>query len=82
MEQGVFLRPPVRDLLAEGFVEARLHTDDPDRGEALRRLQQEMTNSVALPIYLLVDPKTKKIGPRLDGARSAADFAEFLKRGV
>jgi hypothetical protein len=42
-----------------------------------------MTNSVAQPIYLLLDPENKEVLGRLDGATLGDNkpFVEFLESG-
>ena len=60
MEEKVFPDPAVAEILSEKFIEARIHTDHDELGEANRARQLEMTNSVAQPIYLLLDPENKE----------------------
>jgi hypothetical protein len=79
MELKVFPRPAVAGELKH-FTEARLHTDLPHKPE-LKELQVKMTKSVANPIYLVVDPRSKKVIARFDGATLSNDqpFIDFLK---
>ena len=83
MEEKVFPDPAVAEVLSEKFIEARIHTDHDELGEANRARQLEMTNSVAQPIYLLLDPENKEVLGRLDGATLGdnAPFIEFLESG-
>lgn len=80
MEKGIFPAPEVAPILA-GMVEARLHTDgvlEPEVTEHIKELQQELTDSVANPIYLVMDPSTRRVLGRQFGASSAEEFARFL----
>lgn len=82
MEEKVFRRVAVATELNR-FVEARLHTDtaDADDKAAFRALQQELSNSLANPVYVIQDPKTgNKLG-EFQGATLVDDtpFIDFLK---
>lgn len=83
MELHVFPAPAVAGLL-KGMIEARLHTDTPDevRREQNMRLQRELTDSVATPIYVVQDPVsgTRLVGPMKPEYFSAESFADFLRR--
>ena len=76
MELNLFRRPAVARVLEERFVEARLHTDH----DEYARLQLEMTGSLALPIYLVIDPETMQQHGRVDGALEEK-FIELLETG-
>jgi hypothetical protein len=81
MEEKVFPLPAVAGLL-ENYVEARLHTDKPSTRH-LKDLQVEMTSSVALPIYLAVDPVSGRELARLEGATLKSEpFIDFLNAGL
>lgn len=82
MEKGVFHHPAVAGILEEKFVEARIHTDSLEHpGNA--DLQLQMTQSIAQPIYLVVDPRDGVQHARRDGATLTDDqpFIDFLNRG-
>ncbi|MFT4541488.1 MAG: hypothetical protein ACI841_002380 [Planctomycetota bacterium] len=83
MEKKVFIRPAVAGVL-EGFVEARLHTDGSKNIDQILKLQTDMTQSVANPVYLVVDPATGEILSRRDGATLQDDqpFIDFLNAGI
>ena len=84
MEEKVFRLPAVAGVLEERFVEARLHTDHARKGKENRARQQEMTGSIAQPIYLVIDPKTGAAHGRQDGATTGDQvprFIEFLEAG-
>ena len=83
MEKKVFPDPAVAEVLKNKFIEARIHTDHDELGEANRARQLEMTSSVAQPIYLLLDPENKEVLGRLDGATlgDTQPFIDFLESG-
>ncbi|MCP3917856.1 MAG: hypothetical protein GY711_20105 [bacterium] len=80
MEEKVFPRPAVAAVL-ENYVEARLHTD---KHKHLREFQKELTQSVAQPVYLAVDPVSGTQYARHDGATLTSDqpFIDFLEKGL
>ncbi len=87
MEEQVFPSPAVAELLTNGYVEARIHTDHREHGEQNRTLQKEMVGFVSAPYYLIVDPATgKKVAEhKLEGVSDGWDqirdkFAAFLRR--
>ena len=83
MEDSVFLEPAVAALMKKHVIEARLHTDGSTNIDQLLELQQAMTNSVANPVYLVVDPDTGETLSRRDGATLQDDqpFIDFLEEG-
>jgi len=82
MEEKVFPLPAVAGELQSGFIEARLHTDGGPSVDRNKQLQQEMTRSVANPIYVIVDPKTGKVIRKKAGLIREADFLLFLRGPV
>ena len=78
MEETVFPDGAVAPVLEESYVEARVHIDYPE----FLQLEEEMTDSVAQPVYLLIDPETRKILGRHDGFAGPEKFREFLRRPV
>jgi len=81
MEEGVFHDPAVAGELAK-MVEARLHNDAEVKG-IVRPLQMRLVNSIAAPIYLIMDPRTEKILARQDGAMlDEHKFATWLREAV
>ncbi len=85
MEQGLFIHDSaVAEMLTKNFVESRLHTDAHNEYAAtvVAQLQKEYADgNRAQPIYVAVDPKTKRAVARLFGANEAA-FLPFLKDAV
>jgi thiol:disulfide interchange protein DsbD len=81
-EEKIFPAESVRELLSEHFVEARLHTDG-DRGEELSAFQEQLTSSIATPLYQVLDPATeRKLGGQVGGTQSVAGFRGFLRAAL
>ena len=82
MEGKVFPSPAVAEVLNEKYVETRLHVDVPDRVpdiEENRRLQREYARTIALPVYVAIDPGTGQELGRFEGADlGGAKFRAFL----
>jgi hypothetical protein len=83
MEEQVFLQESVYTQLKLGFIEARLHMDGPDRigADTLagnRKLQKEFSKSVALPTFVVIDPKTRKTLGLMRGKTDVATWLDFL----
>ena len=80
MEMKVFPRPAVAAELSN-YVEARLHTDGRKNIEDILELQKRLTQSVANPFYVAVDPKAEVILGKFDHATLSDDspFVDFLK---
>jgi len=81
MEESIFPSPAVAEVLKKGFIEARLHNDGGPKKDETRARQERMTNSVATPIYVIVDPKSGAQLRLRAGFMSAATFVEFLRGG-
>ncbi len=77
MEETIFPKPAVAGELAK-VIEARLHYDG-ERKKEINALQREMVQSIAAPIYVIVDPKTGSILRRHDGYATEAQFLELLR---
>ena len=78
MEGKILPAPAVAGILKSGFVEVRLHCDLGSHAAANKALQLELTNNLALPIFVVMDPDTRKVLRVHAGVAFAADFAEFL----
>ena len=57
MEEHLFPRPAVAEVLERRYVEARLHTDGQRNLQKILELQDELAASAATPFYVIVDPK-------------------------
>lgn len=82
-EEKVFPSPEVSQVLERHFVEARLHVDGERNIERILELQQELARSVATPLYLIQDPRSKaRLGDTVGGVTTVAAFREFLLDAV
>jgi hypothetical protein len=79
MEEKLFPRPAVAGILKQGWIEARLHTDGGPAVAENKRLQTELTRSVALPFFLAYDPVERKVLRKTAGLRPEDKFTAFLK---
>jgi hypothetical protein len=85
MEEKVFHLPAVAGVLKESYIEARLHTDGEGKPayDQARKLQKELTQSIANPIYVVIDPPTGKAVHRFDGADPGGErFEAFLREAL
>ena len=82
MEQEVFPAPAVAEEL-KNFVEVRMHYDHhvEEKKENANKLQIELINSIGAPMYVLMNPTTKKIVAE-EQYTSVEGFLEFLGRGM
>jgi hypothetical protein len=82
MEENIFPRPAVAELMKKGFVEARLHADlqkhlTKAQYARNKELQKQMTASTGMPWFVVVDPKTgKKLGETPVVGLSSSAFEE------
>jgi len=79
MEEKLFPRPAVAGVLKQGYIEARLHVDGGPALQENKRLQAELTKSVALPFFLAYDPSERKVLRKTAGLRPEDKFIAFLK---
>ena len=83
MEKKVFTRSAVAERLQPHFVEARLHNDGDVKAE-VKALQRELVQSLATPVYLVMDPASGEILSKQFGPTLSSDepFIEFLDKGL
>ena len=85
MEEGLFIHDSaVAGMLSKNFVESRLHTDAHNEyaDTVVVQLQDEYADgNRAQPIYVVIEPKSKRAVARLFGAKAAA-FLPFLQEGL
>jgi thiol:disulfide interchange protein DsbD len=79
MEENVFPTPEVRKVLGRYYVEARLHTDAGPRMDEFRALEQELADTVANPVYVILDPADGSTKGQKAGFSGASTFARFLE---
>ena len=82
MEESVFYLPAVAGFLTDSYVEARLHTDGEANIANILELQKDLTKSVAVPFYVVVDPRTGKSLGKLAGATDGDTFTKLLENGL
>jgi thiol:disulfide interchange protein DsbD len=78
MEANIFARPEVKKAL-DGFVLSRLYTDgEGEMYEKQQAFQEQKFNTVALPLYAIVDANGNTIATLAGLTRSPAEFLAFL----
>lgn len=82
MEANMFTRPEVRAALSH-YVLSRLFTDgDGEVYEHQQALQQAQFNTVALPLYAIVDASGRTVATLPGLTRDPSRFVAFLQRGL
>ncbi|MCI0337954.1 MAG: thioredoxin family protein [Acidobacteria bacterium] len=82
MESNMFTNPTVKKEL-EQFVLAELFTDrETPEDEKNAQLQAEKFETVALPLYVIVDPNGKPLAKFPGLTRDRQEFIGFLQRGA
>ena len=79
MERNVFPKPEVKAEM-NNYILVRLWTDrESAQDEKNKAFQEKLTQSVALPTYVVVTPEGKPLGVR-QGLQKESSFVEFLKK--
>lgn len=83
MEKNIFPVPEVRTAL-DKFELVQLYTDGQgEQYDRNRDLQESRFKTVALPLYVVVDPSGEREIGRVEGlTRDPAEFARFLERSL
>ncbi|MGM0589948.1 MAG: protein-disulfide reductase DsbD family protein [Bacteroidota bacterium] len=81
MEANVFPLEPVQEKFAQ-MEKVRLYTDDGADGPENQKFQFELTGTVALPTYVIVDPHSGQIINQLVGYANKDQFTQFLETGL
>jgi thiol:disulfide interchange protein len=82
MESNMFTKPEVKREL-ERFVLAELYTDrETAEDESNGQLQAEKFETVALPLYAIVDPNGNTLASFAGLTRDRQEFIKFLQRGA
>lgn len=81
MESTVF---PLSNIVErfDRMEKVKLYTDGGRRANENQRFQFELTGTLALPTYAIVDPYTGTVLDQLIGFTRAAEFEKFLDRGI
>lgn len=81
MENTVFPLESVQQQF-EQMEKVKLYTDGGANAESNQQFQFELTGTVALPTYVIIDPETGRILDQLIGYTKAHQFEEFLEKGL
>lgn len=81
MEANVFPQVSIQKRFAK-MEQVRLYTDDGSEGPKNQQFQFELTGTVALPTYVIVEPEDGKIMEQLVGYASKEEFQRFLDEGL
>ncbi|SMO43662.1 Thiol:disulfide interchange protein DsbD [Fodinibius sediminis] len=81
METNVFPLASVQKRFAK-MEQVRLYTDDGSEGPKNQRFQFELTGTVALPTYVIVDPNSGQVIEQLVGYADKEEFQQFLDTGL
>jgi thiol:disulfide interchange protein DsbD len=78
MEQNMFPRKPVKDAIKK-FITVELYTDRNLESDTMnKQLEQDLTNTVTLPEYVIVSPEGKKLKDFSGSTRDEGAFVGFL----
>ena len=81
MEKNMFTRSDVKNEL-KNYVLVELYTDKQSKeDEDNQALQQKLTGTVTLPVYVSVTPEGKVLKTFGSSTRDASEFVQFLKSG-
>ncbi len=81
MESNVFPLSSIQKRFAK-MEQVRLYTDDGSEGPKNQQFQFELTGTVALPTYVIVDPQSEEIITQLVGYAGQEEFQNFLDTGL
>ena len=82
MESNMFTQPEVQRELA-GLVRVELYTDrETPADERNGQLQAEKFQTVALPLYAIVDPSGKTLASFAGLTRDKTEFVSFIRQGA
>ncbi|WP_255233426.1 protein-disulfide reductase DsbD family protein [Aliifodinibius salipaludis] len=81
MEANVFPLVEIQKRFAK-MQQVRLYTDDGSEGPENQKFQFELTGTVALPTYVIVDPENENIMDQLVGYADKETFRQFLDSGI
>lgn len=81
MESTVFPRENIVERF-EKLEKVKLYTDGGTNASDNQQFQFELTGTLALPTYVIVDPHTGRVLDQLIGFTRAPEFEAFLDRGM
>ena len=77
MEKKLYPNPQIQAMFQK-FSRAKLYTDLPENKD----IQLKKFNSVALPLYALIDPKDESVIATITYTDSPEEFIAFLNKGL
>lgn len=81
MESTVFVRQNIKERFAR-MEKVKLYTDGGASADENQAFQFELTGTLALPTYVILDPGTGQVLDQLIGYTRAEDFEKFLDQGL
>lgn len=81
MESNVFPLEPIQKSF-EQMEKVRLYTDDGTDGPENQKFQFQLTGTVALPTYVIVNPHSGNVISQLVGYSDKDEFRDFLENGL
>lgn len=81
MESTVFVREDIKNRFSR-MEKVKLYTDGGSRADENQAFQFELTGTLALPTYVIMDPENRQVLDQLIGYTRAEDFAKFLDQGL
>ncbi len=78
MEKNIFSHPKVIELFKNKFVLVHLFTDGGDKAEENRQMQITRFQTVALPLYVILDANDNVIAKQAGIIEPAKNFLQFL----
>jgi len=81
MEATVFPLDNIQEKFSQ-MEQVKLYTDGGSKAEENQQLQFDITGTLALPTYVIIDPHTGQVLDQLIGFTRASEFEEFLNRGI
>lgn len=81
MESTVFPLDNIQEKFAQ-METVKLYTDGGNSAEQNQQFQFDLTGTLALPTYVIIDPNSGKVLDQLIGFTRASEFEEFLNRGI
>jgi thiol:disulfide interchange protein DsbD len=81
MEATVFPLENIQGKFSQ-MEQVKLYTDGGSKAEENQQLQFDITGTLALPTYVIIDPHTGQVLDQLIGFTRASEFEEFLNRGI
>lgn len=77
MEKKLYPNPKIQELFGK-FSRAKLYTDFPENKD----LQLKKFNTVALPLYAIINPENEEIIATIEYTTNPDEFINFLNKGI